>query len=193
MGLRRDTPIFLTGFMATGKSKVGLILAGQMGRMFVDTDEMVVVSAGKSIPSIFEEDGEGAFRQWEHEAILGASRMENVMVSLGGGAIAHARNWDVIRSTGVCLCFTASVETIFERVSRKRHERPLLAGLDDTGLENKIRTMLAEREAFYRQADVFVDSSEGRTPEETAELARAALERCQVDGDGRPGVNQRKG
>ncbi|MDA0708826.1 MAG: hypothetical protein O3B73_01290, partial [bacterium] len=94
MGLRRDTPIFLTGFMATGKSKVGLILAGQMGRMFVDTDEMVVVSAGKSIPSIFEEDGEGAFRQWEHEAILGASRMENVMVSLGGGAIAHARNWD---------------------------------------------------------------------------------------------------
>ena len=172
-----DKPIFLTGFMATGKSKVGRVLAQQLGRVFVDTDEMIVDAAGKTIPEIFEQDGEPTFRQLEHEAIQRASKMDNVIVSLGGGAITQARNWDVIRGTGVCLCFTASVDTIYERVSRKRNERPLLAGLDDDGLRTKIKTMLKERDAFYQQADVFVTSTEDRSPEDTAALALAELEK----------------
>ena len=57
MRLLSDKPIFLTGFMATGKSKVGRVLADMLGRVFVDTDEMVVEDAGKSIPEIFEQDG----------------------------------------------------------------------------------------------------------------------------------------
>jgi len=177
MDLLHDKPIFLTGFMATGKSKVGLVLADRLGRVFVDTDEMIVEAADKSIPEIFEQDGEPVFRQFEHEAVLRASQMRHVIVSLGGGAITQVRNWDVIRETGVCLCFTASIETIFERVSRKRDERPLLAGLDDEGLWNKITTMLQAREPFYKQADAFVSSSEDRSPEETAELALAALQK----------------
>lgn len=177
MHLVYDKPIFLTGFMATGKSKVGRVLAEQLGRVFVDTDEMVVEAAGKTIPEIFKKDGEVAFRQLEHEAIQRASLMGNVIVSLGGGAIAQDRNWDVMRGSGVCLCFTASVDTIFERVSRKRDERPLLAGLDDAGLRTKIKTMLKERDAFYQQADAFVTSTEERSPEDTALLALAELEK----------------
>ncbi len=172
-----DKPIFLTGFMATGKSKVGRVLATLLGRVFVDTDEMIVEMTGKSIPEIFEQDGESVFRELEHKAILQASQMADVIVSLGGGAITQARNWDVIQKTGVCLCFTASVETIFERVSRKRHERPLLMGLDDDGLRNKIKTMLQERDVFYKQADAFVNSTETCSPEETAERALVALEK----------------
>lgn len=173
----QDKPIFLTGFMATGKSKVGPLLADRLGRVFVDTDEMVVAAAGKSIPEIFEQDGESVFRQLEHEAVQKASKMDQVIVSLGGGAVAQARNWDVIGATGVCLCFNASVETIFERVSRKRNERPLLMGLDDEGLRNKIKTMLKERAPFYKKADAFVTSTEDRSPEDTADLALAALEK----------------
>jgi len=175
-----DKPIFLTGFMATGKSKVGRVLAERLGRVFVDTDEMIVEAAGKSIPEIFEQDGEPVFRQLEHEAIRRASEMDNVIVSLGGGAITQVRNWDVIRATGVCLCFTASVETIFERVSRKRDERPLLAGLDDAGLRTKIETMLQERDVYYKKSDAFVESVEDREPEETADLALVELEKVCV-------------
>ena len=177
MYLFQDKPIFLTGFMATGKSKVGPLLADRLGRVFVDTDDMVVASAGKTIPEIFEQDGESVFRQLEHEAIQQASLMDRIIVSLGGGAIAQARNWDVIGATGVCLCFNASVETIFERVSRRRDERPLLMGLDDEGLRHKIKTMLQERDPFYKKADAFVTSTEERSPEETADMALAALEK----------------
>lgn len=175
-----DKPIFLTGFMATGKSKVGRVLAERLGRVFVDTDEMIVEAAGKSIPEIFEQDGEPVFRQLEHEAIQRASEMDNVIVSLGGGAITQERNWDVIRATGVCLCFTASVETIFERVSRKRDERPLLAGLGDVGLRAKIETMLQARDVYYKKSDAFVESVEDREPEETADLALVELEKVCV-------------
>ena len=103
-----------------------------------------------------------------------------VWISLGGGAITQGRNWHVIRATGVCLCFRASVETIFERVERKRDERPLLAGLDDAGLRAKIETMLEERAQFYERADAFVISTEDRTPEEVAELALAELRKVLV-------------
>jgi len=170
-----DKPIYLTGFMATGKSKVGILLADRLGRGFLDTDEMIIEAAGESIPDIFENEGEAAFRQYEYEAILETSRKKQVVVSLGGGAITQQRNWDVIRSTGVCMCFTASIDTIFERVRRKASERPLLAGLDDIGLENKIRNMLEEREPYYKLADIFVASTDDRSPEQTAELALAAL------------------
>lgn len=171
-----DKPIFLTGFMATGKTRVGRILAGWLKRTFVDTDELVVDAAGKTIPEIFEEGGETAFRQLEHQAVIEASKMGNVIVSLGGGAITQERNWAVIRKTGVCLCFRASADTIFERVSRKRHERPLLAGLDNEGLKNKIEVMMAERERFYARADAFATSTNDHTPEDTAETALIELQ-----------------
>jgi shikimate kinase/3-dehydroquinate synthase len=175
-----DNPIFLTGFMATGKTKVGRVLADRLGRGFVDTDDLIVEAAGKSIPEIFEADGEVVFRDLEHEAVRCASVTSNVVVSLGGGAITQERNWDVIRATGVCLCFRASVETIFKRVERKRDERPLLAGLDDEGLRAKIGMMLKDRAPFYDRADAFVTSMEDRTPEETAEMALTELRKVLV-------------
>ena len=172
-----DKPIFLTGFMATGKTRVGRILAGWLNRTFVDTDELVVDAAGKTIPEIFEEGSETAFRQLEHQAVIVASKMDNVIVSLGGGAITQERNWAVIRKTGVCLCFRASVNTIFERVSGKRDERPLLSGLDDEDLKNKIEEMMADRERFYVRADAFATSTIDCTPQDTAETALIELQR----------------
>ena len=136
----------------------------------------------KLFPRFFEQDGETAFRQLEHQAVIEASKMGNVIISLGGGAITQERNWAVIRKTGVCLCFRASVDTIFERVSRKRDERPLLAGLDDEGLKNKIEVMMADRERFYARADAFATSTNDRTPEDTAETALIELQRVLDQG-----------
>lgn len=181
MSLLAGKQIFLTGFMATGKSKVGLVLAQCLNRPFVDTDELIVEAAGKTITEIFERGGEAVFRRIEHDCVVRASRMPDAIISLGGGAVTQEENWEVIRKTGVCICFRALAETIFERVSRTEGERPLIVGLDDAGRLAKIREMLAEREPFYSRANGFVTSTEDRTPEETAEVAIAALERMAGD------------
>lgn len=160
--------IFVTGFMAAGKSKISPILAALTNRVYLDTDEMIVERAGKSIPELFDQDGEDVFRDLEHECVAEAAAGSPSIVSLGGGAIAHDRNWDVIGSNGVSLCIRASVETIFERVSRKRGERPLLAGLDDEACLAKITTMMREREVYYARANAFVTSDEVKSPEDAA-------------------------
>ncbi len=167
--------IFLTGFMATGKSKIGPILAQRLGRVFVDTDEMIVETAGKSIPRIFAEDGEAAFRRIERGCVVRAGGMRDAVIALGGGAVTHEENWDTIRASGVCLCLRASAETIFMRLRRVEGERPLMAGLNDEDRMAKIRSMQAARAPFYERADVFVESAECRTLEETVELAVLAL------------------
>jgi shikimate kinase / 3-dehydroquinate synthase len=160
--------IFVTGFMATGKSKISPILAALTERAYRDTDEMIVEAAAKSIPEIFDQDGETAFRDLENQCVSDAANGSPAIISLGGGAIAYERNWDVIDATGVSLCIQASVDTIYERVARKRDERPLLAGLSDDECIAKIKSMLAEREPFYSKANVFVTSDEVKSPEDTA-------------------------
>ncbi len=174
-GLLAGRQIFLTGFMATGKTKIGCLLARRLDRLFVDTDALIVEAAGKTVAEIFEQDGEAAFRRVEHNCVVRASQMPDAVIALGGGAITQEANWEVIRETGVCVCLRASPETIFERVSRTEGERPLMAGLDDAGRLARIREMLTEREAYYSRADLFVTSSEDGPPEKTAEAAIAAL------------------
>ena len=179
MGLMPGQQIYLTGFMATGKSKIGPILARKLNRIFVDTDELIVEAAGKSIPEIFEEDGEAAFRRIESECVVQASLMEPAVIALGGGAITLDVNWETIRATGLCVCLRASAETIYERVTRTEGERPLMAGMTGDERMAKIGAMLEEREPFYGQADVFVESREEVTPEETAEEVVAELKRTE--------------
>ena len=170
-----DRQIFVTGFMATGKSKISPILAALTDRDYLDTDEMIVEAAGKSIPEIFEQDGEEAFRDLEHRCVEEAANADLAVISLGGGAVTYERNWKAMKDRGVSLCIRSSVNTIFERVARKRDERPLLAGLSDEECLAKIRSMLDEREPFYSRADVFVTSDEERSPEEAAVEALTIL------------------
>ena len=178
MSLFRGGQIYLTGFMATGKSKVGPILAERLQRLYVDTDDLIVEEAGRSIAEIFEQDGEAAFRAVEHACVKKASEMSGAVVALGGGAVTQEINWNVIRKTGVCLCFWAEPEVIARRVSRS-DERPLLIGMDEATLMEKILKMLADRKPYYLRADARVQSVEERTPEETAELAIEALRRLE--------------
>lgn len=147
-------PIFLTGFMATGKSRIGRILAIHLDRPFYDTDEMVESRAGKSITRIFSEDGEASFRLLEAECVVDAGSRPEAVVALGGGAITQDQNRQTIRATrGVLVCVQADVETILERVSR-RDDRPLLSGLSAQQKREKIESMLQEREPHYAMADI---------------------------------------
>ena len=168
--------IFIAGFMATGKSRIGPILARRLGRAYVDTDDLVQEAVGKTIPEIFEKEGEEAFRKIEQACVTAASKMPNSVIALGGGAIAHEPNWKTIRSTGICICLRATPETIFKRVARSGR-RPLLKGLSGEARMAKIRQLLVEREPFYRRADLFVMSTNERTPEETVERIMLSLEK----------------
>ncbi|MEC8993893.1 MAG: shikimate kinase [Candidatus Latescibacterota bacterium] len=160
-----DIPIFLTGFMATGKTHVGRLLARHLQRDFVDTDDMISERAGKAIPEIFSQDGEYAFRQWERDCVEDAAYRGHVVVALGGGAIAQPENLKTIRQAGALLvCLSADVETILERVTR-RNDRPLLAGLSREEKRAKIESILEERAPFYAQADVTLASTSDSRPE----------------------------
>ena len=161
-----DVPVFLTGFMGVGKSKIGLILARRMGRFFFDTDQMVELRAGKPISAIFADEGEDRFRQLEHECVRKTCNRSDVVVALGGGAITRTNNIEAVLNAGVLVCLEADIDTIFARVDR-RDDRPLLSGLGPEQKRAKIVSMLRERAPFYDQAHIKLRTSEAQSPEDT--------------------------
>lgn len=168
-------PVFLTGFMGVGKTRVGRILARQLGRCFLDTDLMVEQRAGKSISEIFAAEGEARFRQLEHACVLETCQRPDAVVALGGGAITRADNIAAVRCAGVLVCLKADVDTIFARV-RRRSNRPLLAGLTPPAQRAKIKFLLRERAPYYEQAHLALYTTQAQTPEDTAGQLRALLE-----------------
>lgn len=164
--------IFVTGFMATGKTTNGRCLAQRLGLGFVDTDEQVEAHTGKRVAQIFAEDGEERFRELEHQALRAAIAGPAAVVSTGGGMIAHERNLVAMRAAGPVLALSASAETILRRAGN-RPDRPLLVAEDRLG---RIRELLAQRAAAYARADHQV-SSEGTCSRETVEAMVAALAR----------------
>ena len=174
-------PSFLTGFMGTGKTRIGRVLANRMRRTFLDTDRLVEEHAGKTISEIFAAEGEDHFRQLEYDCVSEAAGRAAAVIALGGGAIADERNWEVIRRAGVVVALEASVDTILKRVSR-RNDRPLLAGLSRGEKRARIAELLAARVPFYNRADIRLNTRDKQTPEATAgELVRL-MERWCEDG-----------
>ena len=159
----------LTGFMGTGKSEVGRRLAERFGRPFLDTDEMVERRAGKTIASIFAEDGEEAFRALERASIAEATGSKGAVIALGGGAVLDSGNVACLRAAGELVCLTARPETILDRVGDVA-ARPLLAGCDPRAV---IIRLLDERHAAYEAAaDLTVDTSDRSVDEVVEEIRR---------------------
>lgn len=151
--------IFFTGFMASGKSRVGKSLSERLGRPFIDTDSLIVERTGKTIAEIFGSDGEEAFRKMEREVVeeLANSEVPKV-VSLGGGALSQEQVIRDVRNSGFLIRLWATPEVLSERIARK-NTRPLMAGLGDVERLAKIKAMLAEREVNYSKADFSVETS----------------------------------
>ena len=130
---------------------------------FVDTDELIERKTRKRITEIFEQDGETRFRQHEREIVRGLEASTKLVISTGGGLVINPENLASLKSHALVICLWASPETIFQRV-RYQSNRPLLLDPDPLG---KIRRLLAEREQFYRQADILL-SSEFRSARDVA-------------------------
>ncbi|NLP10745.1 shikimate kinase [bacterium] len=155
--------IYLLGFMATGKSRIGRELAQRLRWPYVDTDQCIEQSTGHSISEIFRLHGEAAFRELESATIRQVAGRSRQVVSLGGGAIMRPENWRVIHESGLTICLTASVDTIVQRVQRKDN-RPLLRGRTQEELVKKIQALLDERLPYYQRADFFFESREEVSP-----------------------------
>lgn len=158
--------IILTGFMGTGKTTVGKILAQRLGYQFVDTDVMIESRSGRSIPEIFAEQGEVAFRQIERDVARDLAQGEKQVVSTGGGMMLDAANSDALDATGQIFCLTATPEEILARVlgDEKDMKRPLLQTPDP---QQRILDLLTERRDIYGQFPQI--STSGRTPEAIAQ------------------------
>ena len=163
-GNKRSLPnLYLVGFMGVGKSAIGRRLAKALGFRFLDSDREIERRAGMTIPEIFEQQGEAAFRKMELEFIEGGHPECSTVVSCGGGLVVQPGMDKLIKSKGEVFCLFASLETILERTGRNTN-RPLL-NVDDPA--KRIRELLAEREPIYRRVGTCI-STEGRSIQEVA-------------------------
>ena len=154
----------LIGFMGTGKSSVGRSLATHLHFRFVDTDDLIESRAGRSIAEIFTQAGEQVFRGLEKQVVAELARAQRTVISAGGGLAANEENMASLKQHALVVCLWASPEAIWERVHTQTH-RPLLQGPDPM---SKIRELLAQREPFYKRADVLVNT-EMRSIKEVAQ------------------------
>ena len=147
----------LIGFMGTGKTAVGQLLARKLGLKFIETDALVSSGAGQTIPRIFQEGGEIAFREAEIRAVRDAARERQTVIACGGGAVLNWINIERLRETSIIVRLTAGPAVTLKRVSRAVGQRPLLEVAEPL---TRIREMLKFREPFYqRAADVTVNTS----------------------------------
>ncbi len=161
--------IVLTGFMGSGKSTVGRLLAERLGMRLVDTDEEVERMAGMSIPEIFERYGEKRFRELEHLAVRHISELEGAVIVTGGGVVLNPENLRLLRRRGVIFYLHAEPEVICRRLAGDT-SRPLLRG---GSLEERVRKLMSQRAERYADHDFMIDTSHlspSRVAERVAEI-----------------------
>lgn len=148
--------IVLIGFMGTGKTVIGRILAKKLKMKFRDTDLLIEKKEGRSIAKIFSENGEEYFRKLEREVIKVVSRENNAVVSTGGGVVLSQGNMKQLRRNGVIVCLKSKPKVILERIKHQKGSRPLL---NKPNPLKEIKSILKERAPYYMQADFVVDTS----------------------------------
>jgi shikimate kinase len=153
--------IYLTGFMTSGKSTLGKIIANCLGWDFFDLDVEISRDENKTVTEIFEIKGEKYFREIESQKLRNLSNHKNVIISLGGGTLISDSNVKFIKENGHLVYLRVDPEIIYTRI-KKKTDRPLfkefvLADNSKAEFLNKINSMLKEREPYYYQADMVFD------------------------------------
>jgi shikimate kinase len=170
--------IVLIGYRATGKSTVGRIVAERLGRPFADADREVEAVAGRSIRSIFVEEGESAFREREAQVIEDLTeRLAGGVLATGGGAILLESNRKRLRDFGFVVWLTADPETLTRRLLNSRRgveDRPALTA---AGTLDEISLVLEARTPLYRELAHASVATEGKTADQVASAVLEAWTR----------------
>ncbi len=174
--------IWLTGFMATGKSRTARPLAAALDWRAMDIDTLVEEEAGEKIPDIFAKGGEGAFRVIESRIVERLAGMSGIVVATGGGTVLAESNRAAMHRRGFVACLDARAETIAARLAdtgTRVSDRPLLGGGDPSA---RIVELKSERQPLYAQAD-FIIQTDDMTPDQvTHQILLAFRERSAVAG-----------
>jgi len=149
--------IILTGFMATGKTTIGKLVAKKLQLTFIDTDDEITSRQGLTIAEIFKRFGEDAFRAMETEVAKDLASREDLVISTGGRMMLDAVNVGLLTRTGRVFCLTATADEILERVGKNAGTRPLLAVADPKA---KIIELLEQRKKGYHQFEKISTSTE---------------------------------
>ena len=151
------TSLALIGFMGTGKTVVAKALARRLNKEFIELDSLIQEKAGKSIPAIFQQDGETAFRRLETEVTKQVAGRKNAVIAGGGGIVLNQLNIEHLKKECVIVYLTASPEVILKRTANAKNERPLLEVADRA---QRVRELLKQRQPLYEQAaDIKIDTS----------------------------------
>ncbi|MEI6195167.1 MAG: shikimate kinase [Verrucomicrobiota bacterium] len=169
--------IALIGFMGTGKTSVGRLVAEQLHFEYLDTDEVIQTNTGRSITDIFAKDGEPAFRELEAKVVAELSSRTQTVISTGGGLPVNPKNLASLKTHALVVSLWSSPEKIWERVRHQSH-RPLLHDKDP---QAKIRELLAAREPFYKQADVLLNTD----LRSVREVAQQVVHQFRIEASGR--------
>jgi shikimate kinase len=152
--LKRTPGIYLTGFMASGKTTIGRALADELGWMFVDLDEDIEKRAGMPVSEIFDRCGEAAFRELESKLLR--ERVKQIeygrphVIALGGGTFLSDDNFELISNNGITLWLDCEYPRICERLAGQSH-RPLARDPE------KMKQLFETRREFYSRADYRID------------------------------------
>jgi len=157
---QKKSLVFLTGFMGSGKSTIGPILANTLGFEYLDVDQHIEQKTNKRIAEIFSSEGEQAFRVLERDTLLEMTELSHCVISLGGGTIANEENCKLVLQKGILVYLKLSPEEIIERV-QYRNDRPMLK--DEQGnqlplqeLKKRVLDLMNRREQFYARANVVI-------------------------------------
>jgi shikimate kinase len=163
------TNVVLVGFMGTGKSAVGKLVAARLRFQFVDNDNLIVERAGKEITEIFAQQGEAAFRDYETRALESLVHLNRCVVSTGGGAVLREQNRALLRKIGFVVLLTAREDVIYDRVARNS-KRPLLSTPDP---RDTISQILSQRQPAYAEVAQFSVDTSDLTREQAADAVIA--------------------
>jgi len=162
--------LYLVGMMGAGKSAVGRPLAQALGYRFVDADTAIEQVAGRTIPSLFADEGEAGFRALETAVLGQIASWHSLVVATGGGAVTRPENWGHMRQ-GVVIWLDAPAPVLLSRLRADPTPRPLLSSDDPAA---RLQTLLQDRLPLYGQADLRIDQGDG-TPEQVASQVLEAL------------------
>ena len=153
----KSQKIYIIGFMGSGKSTAGKKLASLMGWTFVDLDKNIEEFAGKSIPEIFEQDGESSFRQIEAKILRSLDSLKHTVISTGGGTPCYDDNMEYMLGTGLTLYLKLTPGQLKSRLSKSKGERPLIKDLGSGELLSFIEKKLFDREKWYDRSDIIIE------------------------------------
>lgn len=150
--------VFLTGFMGSGKTTAGKKLAPLLKTRFIDLDEYLEKKENRTIPEIFEEEGESAFRELETKYLQQIIKLKDPhIISLGGGTICFHSNLELVKQAGLLIYIDLPVTVLVERIKESTFTRPLLKDLSVEELTKNVSEILGERKKFYEQAHITVN------------------------------------